>query len=238
MNEISFSSDIKESCTIINKELNIKETNITLCINGYNNKGTIDIIKKWQSCFALLGKGNLLQSKEASTILYCLLTDACTIENIDGNKVDINLYNPVLNRFYQIESLNQKHRNIRLKVFPICNTVVIFDWQNYPTYKVYELYNTEQVKEYYGSKKVNFDTIVKDINLQPKFTGTVKSLDQLYDDFKILSVDRFVIVDYKERQIKMLQSFMKESQKLEKQIQFEYKNLFFKKEILMNLCNY
>ena len=222
MDEISFGSDIKELCTNIILPMYIKGTNISLKLNQYNNKETIETIKKWQSCFALLGKGNLIQSKDTSLIIYCLLTDACIIENIDGNKVDIDLYNPVLERFYQMESVNQKHRDIRIKVFPICNTIVIFDWLEYPTYKVYELYNTEQVKEYYQNRKVNFDTIGKDINLQPKFIGSIKSFEHLYNDFKILSVDRFVITDYKESQIKILEEFMKQWKKLEKEIQKEY----------------
>jgi hypothetical protein len=224
MNELNFNSDIKESCTNIKHDIIIQDTSLHLELNAYNNKElSIDILKKWQSCFALLGKGQFFQSKDASAIIYCLLSDASTIENINNGKVTIDLYDHVLKRFYLVESLTKKHRNIRLKIFPICKTIIVIDWLKFPIYKVYELYNTDEIKEYYESKKVNFDTIIKDINLQPKFIGKV---DSLPDDFKKLSVDNFNIKDYKERHIAILEDFLKKSRNLERKIQFEYKKSF------------
>ena len=226
MNEITFNSDIKELSTNINKNIYVLDQTLTLSLNAYNNKDTIDVLKKWQSCFALLGKGQLLQSKDASTIIYCLLSDALSIDMINYAKVNIDLYDPILNRFYLVESLTKKHRNIRLKVFPICNTMIVFDWSLYPIYKIYELYNTDQVKEYYESKKVNFDKIVKDLGLVPKFIGKVDSLDNLYTYFKKLSVNN--LEDYKEKHIKVLEDFLRKYRVLEKQIQSEYKKYFKK----------
>ena len=221
MTEISFNSDIKQHATNFNYQVKIQDTVLNLNLDGYNNINTYETLKKWQTCFSLLGKGNLYPSKDVSIILYCLLTDASLIKTINNNKVNIDLYNPVIDRFYGLETITKLNRNIKLKIFPICKTLVIVDWKGFPTYKVYELYNLDQVKEYYENKKANFDTIIKDINLKPKYIGQVNK-----SDFKALSINNFVID--KQKIIKMLEDFMIKYKKLERQIQKEYKRAFKK----------
>ena len=219
MAEISFSSDIREYLKSVNHKIVIKETELVLKLNCLTNIKTYEILQKWQSCLALLGKGNLYRNKDASLIIYCLITDACIIDKINDGKVDIDLYNPILNRFYTLETIYESCRDIRLKIFPICNTMIIIDWKNFPTYKVYELFNLEQVKEYYSSKKVNFDKIIKDIGLLPKYCGKVCA-----DEFKILSYKNHNS-NCKKEYIKILEDFMIKQKKLEKEIQKEYKKL-------------
>ena len=223
MNDLDFNSDIKQFSTNYKEKLCIQDTVLNLELEGYNNKGTIEVINRWQLCLSYLGKGNLLESKDASSIIYCLLTDACLLRTVNDSKVGLDIYNPIVSRFYQIECVTKKNRSVKLKIFPICNTMIIFDWQNYPEYKIYELFNLDQVKEYYGKKKVVWDQIIKDINLKPKFCGHSSTLDE---DLKRLSIDNIIKNKDREKSIQILEDFMKQCKILEKQIQLEYKNLY------------
>lgn len=220
MTDTNFNSDIKQFAIPINKKLCIQDIALDLKLQAYNNVKTVKLINEWFTSLSYMGKGNLYQSKEASAIIYCLLSDACIIESINEAKVNIDLYDLVLDRFYQFDTINKKSRTVRIKIFPICNTLIIFDWFNYPKYKIYELYNTDQVKEYYDNKKIDIDTVIKDLSLKPKFCGDV---NDLLEDMKVLSVNKVII--NKEKNIRVLEDFMKQYQSLEKQVQNEYRKL-------------
>ena len=220
INEINLKGDLSGHCQQIFYNYSINNTDLNLSLTSYNDIGIIDILYKWQSCFGLLGKGNMFHSKDISKTIYCLLTDSCILTSIDNDKVDIDLFNTITNRFYQINVLTKARRKIKLKIFPICDTLIIIDWKNFPNYKIYELFNIGLVKEYYKNKKVIFDTIIKDIKLKPKYSGNV---NELTNDFKILSVNK-IIID-KEKNIENLENFLSAYASLEKQIQREYKRL-------------
>ena len=220
MTDTNFNSDIKQFATPINKKLCIQDAELDLELQAYNNENAIESLNKWHLSLSYLGKGNLHQSKDASKIIYCLLSDACIINSINKAKVNIDLYDLTLDRFYQFDSISQKNRKIKIKIFPICNTLIIFDWLHYPEYKVYELFNTDQIKEYYENKKIDVDTVIMDLGLKPKFSGDINDLVQ---DIKVLSINKIVI--NRGKNIKMLEDFMERAQDLENKIQYNYKKL-------------
>lgn len=214
MSEIDLKTELLKFCQSFNQNIKIKDVSLDLNLKSYKNINVIDEIYGWQSCLEILGKKNIFMSKDLIKVLYCLLTDSCILENING----IDLYNPILNRFLQIVCLSSK-RKVKLKVFPICNTIIIIDFKGYPKYKIYELYNIDQVKEYYETNKINFDTVIKDIKLEPIFTGNLMDLKK---DYKILSLGIS-----KETHIRILEKFLVNYKKIEKNIIKEYKK--FKK---------
>lgn len=218
-NEINLKEDLYQYSQKVSYKYSINNIDLNLSLFSFNNIKISNILHKWQSCFGILGKGNIFHFKDVSKIIYCFLTNSCILDNIDGDKVNIDLFNTVTSRFYQVNVLTKIKRVIKLKIFPICDTLVVIDWKNFPDYKIYELYNTKQVKDFYKNKKISFDTIIKDISLEPKYMGNIDELDK---DFKILS-----IVD-KEKNIKNLENFLSSHLAMEKQIQKEYKN-FIKK---------
>ena len=70
-------------------------------------------------------------------------------------------------------------------------------------------------------------TIVGKIVVKPgQFPLRWSDAFNLSDDFKKLSVDNFVIDDYKEKHILLLEGFIKKSRTIERKIQFEYKKSF------------
>ncbi len=217
--EINLKTELLQYCTNLSQNIEIKGTTLNLNLKAYNNIGIVTELSKWQSCFGILGKGNIYVTKEISKIIYCLLTDTYVLEDINN----IDLFNPIFSRFLQIEPLSKNNRTIRLRVFPICNTLIIIDWKQYPNYKIYELYNIDQVKEFYRSNKVNFDTVVQDIKLQPVFSGDISDLES---NFKILGLNRFK--DNREHQINLLETFLSNYRILEREIQKEYKKLIKK----------
>jgi len=218
--EINLKDDLQQYSQNILYKVEIQDNTFDLFLKSYNNINIIESLNKWSSCFGMLGKGNMYHYKDISRIVYCLLSDSYDIITIDNEPINIDLFDSILNRFLQIEILTKESRKIKLKVFPICKTTIVIDWKNFPNYKIYELYNIDQVKEYYKSNKISFDTVIKDISLQPIFCGNISDLKQ---DFKVLSLDKTVID--KEKNIKVLENFLKVYKTLEKQIQKEYKKL-------------
>lgn len=217
--EINLKTELLQYCINLSQNIEIKGTILNLNLKAYNNISIINELNKWQSCFGILGKGNIYVTKEISKIIYCLLTDAYVLEYINN----IDLFNPILSRFLQIESLTKNNRTIRLRLFPICNTLIIVDWKQYPNYKIYELYNINQVKEFYRSNKVNFDMVVQDIKLQSVFTGDITDLE---NNFKILGLNS--VKDNREHQINLLETFLSNYRILEREIQKEYRKLIKK----------
>lgn len=213
INKIDLKTDLLKYCQTFNKIIKIKDVDLELNLKVYNNINIIDEIYKWQSCLGMMGK-DIFKSKDIIKILYCLITDSCILENIPG----IDLYNSILNRFYQINYINKESRQIKLRVFPICNTLIIIDFKKYPEYKIYELYNIDKVKEYYMANKINFDTIIKDIKLDPIFLGDVMNLKENY---KVISSNKF----NKENHISQLEKFLSNYKKLERDIIKEYKKI-------------
>ncbi|QKF94544.1 hypothetical protein QKU48_gp1086 [Fadolivirus algeromassiliense] len=219
--QIDFTTDINKYSRMFIKDIKINNVDISLDLIEYNNKSVIESLMQWQTCLGMLGKGNLLKSKDFIKIIYCLLTDCCTINTINGNKMDLDIYNPILEKFSRIDVVDDKNRFIKIRLFTVCKELVVIDCKDMKHYKIYELYNLETIKEFYGNSKVNFDDIVKHIKLEPKFVGNFSNLEK---DFKKLAVKNFVLDEA--RLFDNLDKFMSEYSALEKKIQSEYTKLY------------
>ena len=227
--QIDFNSDINKFSNNIKKLIKINNVDINLDLSEYNDIESCELISNWNMCLGMLGKSNLFKSKHVMKIIYCLLTDSCIINNINDNgNLDLDLFDLALDRFLRIDVVNENSRYVKLRVFTVCNTLIVVDCKDLKKYKVYELHNISAIKEYYGTHKVNFDTIINDIKLQPKFIGSISSL---INDYKIMSMIKLTKND--ELVIKTLQDFLLCATELEKKIQIEY-NKFYKLAIIKN----
>lgn len=216
-NQTDFGSDINKFSNNIKKLIKINNIDINLDLTEYNNIKACETINNWEICLGMLGKINLFKSKELMKIIYCLLTDSCIINNINGNKLDLDLYDVALNRFLRIDVINEHDRNIKLRIFTVCNTLIVIDCKDLKNYKIYELHNINIIKEYYETNKINFDTLVNDIKLEPKLIACISDLE---DDYKILSMVNFKKND--ELIIKNFEDFLLHATEIEKKIQKEY----------------
>lgn len=227
-NQIDFITEVNKYSRNFDRNIIVCDIDFIINLNGYNQKACA-IINDWKTCLGMLGKQHLLKSKQIIKVVYCLLTGHLAINNVNGNNIDLDVYDPLLNRFLRIDIVDETERTIKLKIFSVCDTQIIIDCKNFDKYKIYELHNVHNIKEYYGTNKVNIDQLTSDIKLSPIFVG---SLGNLENDYKILS-----IVNYTVNIQKMIQSmdyFMKQSIKLEKQIQIAYKD-FINSTILLNI---
>lgn len=220
-NQVDFNSDIDRHVRLYIKDIQINNVDISLDLKEYTSKTIIELLIQWQACLAMLGKGNLFRSKEALKIIYCLLTDSCIIHTINGNKMDLDLYDPIFERFLRIDTIDNNNRFIKLRVFTVCKNLIVIDCKDTKKYKIYELYNIDIIKEYYGESKVNFDDLVKTIKLEPKFTG---NFCDLHNDFKRLSANNFVVD--RNQIINELDNFMISYNAIERKIQQEYNKFY------------
>lgn len=221
-NETDFLSDINQFAKNFEYRLSIKNELLKLSLKEYNNVQTFDAINNWKLCLEMIGKGHLFKSKEVMLIIYCLLTDNCIIDSINGKHIDIDLFDVNLNKFSRFEVIDDQQRYVRLRIFPICDHMIIIDTRDLKKYKVYELYNIQIIKEYYGTHKADFDQIIKDIKLEPKFIGDIRDL---VDDFKKLSIVYFQL--NRDDEIEKLEKFMVQCHELECKIMKDY-NCFYK----------
>lgn len=216
-NQIDFNSDINKFSNNINKNIKINNISLTLNLFEYCDIRSCEIINNWEICLGMLGKSKLFKSKNIMKVVYCLLTDSCVINSINNTKSDIDLFDVILERFLRIDVIDDKERNIKLQIFPICNTLIIIDCRDLKNYKIYELHNIKSVKEYYGTSKINFDEIINDIKLEPIFTS---SINKLMNDYKTIS-----IINFKKDDgiiINKLNNFLLHEMEIEKKIQKEY----------------
>lgn len=215
-NQTDFSSDISKFSNNINKSLKIGDVDINLDLSEYNDIKAIEVINNWETCLGMLGKQHLFKSKEIMKVIYCLLTDCYVINSINGTKLDLDLYDMTLDKFLRIDVIDGKNRDIKPRVFTVCNALVIFDCKDLKNYKIYELYNVSGIKEHYGSK-VNFDMIIREMNLEPRYTGSISKLE---DAFKEMSVINFKKDN--DKIINNLEKFLLNATELESKIQKEY----------------
>jgi len=216
-NQIDFDSDINELSNKLQKSVKINNVNVVLNLQEYCDIKSCDVINNWKLCLGMLGKMHLFKRKNIMKVVYCLLTDSCVINNVNGNKIDIDVFDVILDKFLIVDVIDETERNIKLRVFTVCNTLIIIDCKDLNKYKIYKLHNVYLIKEYYGINKINFDTIANDIKLEPMFVG---SIDELEDDYKKMSIINFkkdngIIID-------KLIRFLSYEMEIEKKIQKEY----------------
>lgn len=215
--QIDFNSHINKYTINLNKLIKINNIDINLDLTCYDNVNLVDIIKEWQTLFGIIGKPNLFKKNNVIKVLYCLLTDCCTINNINGIKMDLDFYDFNLNRFLRFNVLDEKNRNIKLRIFTVCNILIVIDCRNMNQYKIYEVYNLDKVKNHYQKQKINFDILISDIKLEPIFIGNI---DNIEENFKKLSIAKIKINKFKI--IDSLEKFIYYNGQLENKIQKEY----------------
>jgi len=215
-NQTDFITEIDKYKVIIDKNIMVSDIDFTINLSKFDKKAC-NIINNWKDCLDFLGKSHLFKTKQIMKIVYCLLTNNYIINNVNGNQIDLDIYDPILNRFLRIDIADEKNRYIKLKVFSVCNAQIIIDCKDLRKYKIYEIHNIAAIKEYYGTNKINIDVIVTELQIQPKFVGTITQLNNDYK--KLINIDTYGLI------ITELENFMKHSIKLEKQILCEFKKL-------------
>ena len=220
-NETSFIQDIEKYSKNIDEVFYTHNCDLNLNLIEYNDIQIVDIIKNWKLYLGMIGKSMLFKSKDVMKVIYCYLSDCKIVNSINNNHVDIDMFDNIKNKFYRLETVHEKERLIKIKRFPICNSMIVIDNKNLNSYKIYELYNIDLIKEYYGTDKVNFDRVIKDIKLDPFFVGDFNKLE---DSFKILSIINYKI-DH-DQLITQLEKFLVNSKELEKCITKEYDNFY------------
>lgn len=222
-NEVNFKKEIMKFSGRINKMIKINDIQLNINLSNFDNSDLIEEILNWKLLLGMIGKSELFRDKFVIKIIYCLLTDNCVINNINNNVMDLDLFDIKKNSFLRLEVIDKNNRNIKIKIFTVCDSLIVFDCKDMNNYKIYELYNLKNLKDYYGSNKINFDTVSKDLKLNHVFNGDI---DDLSNNFKKLTSkgvnkDKTQLIDY-------LTKFLSDYEDLEKKIQLEY-NKFYKK---------
>ncbi len=208
--KVDFYGDVNKLSENILKPLG---PNIKLNLQLYNNVNIVDILLKWKSCFELLGKDILFVSKNVQKIIYCLLSDCSIINSINDTKIKLSLFDTSNKTFLGFDVIDNINRVIKIKLFNMCNKMIVIDCKLYPFYKIYILYNLNIVKDYYKSSKVNFDMIVKNICLLPVFTGNINNLKV---DYKKLSINNLTLCNA--TNVKIAETYLQNLNQLDKQI--------------------
>ena len=207
---VDFASDIKSQTYTFNKIVKVNNFDLNIQLVSYK-EDVCDIFSNWQTILQMLGKNN--KSENIIKILYCLLSDCCFIKTIQNEKSILDLYDIGLEKFVRVGVVNEKNRIIKIRVFNVCDSFIVFDCKDMKNYKVYELNNLLELKSYYESNKINFDKIVKELNLRPFFMENIKNLKSNY---KILSINRRRLDKCK--YIESLSKYIKDQNVIEKKI--------------------
>lgn len=206
--KIDFFNDINK----LSKNIDIPN-DIKLNVKSFTDITTTNLILKWRQCFQFLGKEHLFITKKIQKIIYCLLSDCTIINSVNGQDTNLTFYDTTHKSYYGFDVINNDNRIVKIKLFNVCNQMVIIDCKQYPTYKIYHLYNLDIIKEYYGTSKINFDNVIQSICVMPIFIGNINNL---VTDYKTLSLDKFKI-SYKRNVIFVL-SYLEKTRAIENEI--------------------
>lgn len=180
MNKISFSGDVATFSQ--NKKIIIDGAVLELQVF---NENTTKSLLQWKAVFEMMGQKDKFMSNDVLKVAYCFLSD-CGIVKSENDKPTkkYDLYDTELMEFLSFKTVNITKRVLKLKA--VINKIIIIDCIEFPTYHMYELYNVEFIKKYYGKTKIDFDIIKDDISLIPTFTGNI---NDLLNDYKKLSIN-------------------------------------------------
>jgi hypothetical protein len=208
--KIDFYNDINKYSTNIIKNYDI---NTKLDLQQYNDNNIVKLLLKWKSCFEFLGKNPLFISKPIQKIIYCILSDCSIINYINKTLTNLSLYDELQQDFWGFDVVININSIIKIKLFNVCDRMVIMDCTKYPIYKIYHLYNLSMIKDLYKTSKINFDIIKRDMCLVPMF---VSNINNLFNDFKKLSASNFNM--NLKRNMMFVESYVKRVKVLEDQI--------------------
>lgn len=219
-----FSKKISSTIKYNDKQLSIE-------LFDYHDRKVIDLLNEWKICLSCMGKSKLFKDIFIAEVIFCLLSDYHYVHYIGKKDSPLHLYNPILNDLTNLVVVDQ-NRCIKFKLFNISNTLIIFDFKK-DHYKVYKLYGLYAIKDYYESKQIKFDHLVKDLQLTPIFES---DLDNLENDYKKLSYVNYTRNDFLEmRYITMMQYYQlyqKIDQKIEKEFELIYNKLLHNRNIV------
>ena len=213
--------DIDKFKQIIDMKIVINNSTVNAILEDYNQYQLCNILTNWYTYSNFLNKQYIFQTKYITRIIYCLLTDVNIIKTINNNRIDIDIYDPVLDKFWQFDIITKNKPNIKFKIFNICNNMIVFDCRN-DVYNIYRLYDLSKIKELYMSSSVDFDLLLKDIQLEPVIIIDPTNLEK---DFKKLSYKN-TEDHYLDNLIITVQTLMNKNDKMETKIQKYYKNIY------------
>jgi hypothetical protein len=216
MEQVDFGSLVSQYISKYDKIIHYNNSNIGINFIDYSHQKIIEVIKEWKTLLSLIGKQNLFIKKNIVHVIYSILSDLPIIEKINNHATDLHFYDHIMNRFLRIDYVTETNRYFKIKIFNVCNTLTLFDFNHSNKYKIYEIYNLNQIKEYYGSKKINFDQLAQDLALEPIYSSNIVNLNE--DRHKLSIENKNNILD-KSFIIKTYTKFIKKNNQLEKKIQ-------------------
>lgn len=169
----NFNTDMKKYSTQKCIEVNISNVNITLNTTHYRKKSACETFLKWYDCLTIMGK-NLI-NKNTMKLVFCLLSKYCIVNDFNGIEIDIDLYNPLTNTFANFAIIDYNKTEIKLKPFTVCDMMIIIDCRNMSRYRVYELFNIQELKKHYGGK-IDFDKLTDELHLLPYLICNIRDL--------------------------------------------------------------
>lgn len=213
-------------------EINYKNNKIKLNLIDYHDKKVIEILKEWKICLSFMGKSKLFKDTIVTEIIFCLLSDYYYVNTIGQKASPLHLYNPILNELTNLVVVG-RDRYIKFKLFNISNTLIVVDFNKKDQYKVYKIYGLSSIKEYYETKQIKFDHLVKDLQLIPIFES---DLDNLENDYKKLSYTNYTKNDILEMRFNTViyyyQLYQKIDQKIEREFELVYNKLLDRRNVI------
>lgn len=228
MEQVDFESLVSQYISKNNKIISCNGSNISIDFIDYSHPKIIEVIKEWKTLLSLIGKQHLFIKKNIVHVIYSILSNLPTIEKINNHISDLHFHDHIINRFLRIDFVTETNRCFKIKIFNVCNTLILFDFSHSNKYKIYEIYNLYQIKECYGSKEINFDQLAQDLALEPIFTSDINKLN---DDYHKLSIENKNNILDKSFIIKTYTKFLKKSNQLEKEIQKWHQEFIKSKKI-------
>ncbi|ARF12206.1 hypothetical protein Klosneuvirus_4_21 [Klosneuvirus KNV1] len=215
----------------ITKEINYKNNYIKLDLIDYHDKKVIDILNEWKICLSFMGKSKLLKDTYVAEIIFCLLSDYHYVHTIGRKESPLHLYNPFLDDLTNLVVVDQ-NRCIKFKLFNISNTLIVFDFKK-DHYKIYKLYGLDVIKEYYETKQIKFDHLVKDLQLTPIFESNLDNIEKDYQKLSYINYTKAIVLEIRYNTLmQYYQLYEKIDQKIEKEIDLLYKNLLHDRDII------
>jgi len=219
-NQLSFNTDIAPYVTQISKTVKIENTNFTLRANVYEDKEIIRVIEDWKTCLDMMGKTELFKNPNIMCIIYCMMTDCVIINDINRIETPIDMFNMALEKFLLFSMVDDANRNIKIRMFPIVNTMIVIDAHTLKQCLIYEVHNLAKVKAKYG-KTVNFDKLRDDLGLKPSGLFTISTIRECYKKYASSNIS----YDYMHI-VKNLDKLLKHSNEVEQRYQMEYRKFY------------
>ena len=89
------------------------------------------------------------------------------------------------------------------------------------------------IKEYYETKQIKFDHLVKDLQLTPIFESNLDNIEKDYQKLSYINYTKAIVLEIRYNTLmQYYQLYEKIDQKIEKEIDLLYKNLLHDRDII------